>query len=62
MGHMDDDNVERFTVTVRWGNDSTPEVFQHATNVDSADDEVTFDDSQGQHHTFNGVSYHIVEE
>jgi hypothetical protein len=61
MGHMDND-TDRKTVTVRWAGDATPEVFPRATNVDTNGDEISFDDSNGKHHEYNGVSYHIVEE
>jgi hypothetical protein len=62
VGHMDNDNEPRFTVTVRWGNDATPEEFQHATNLETNGDEIAFDDSNGKHHEFTGVSYHTVTE
>jgi hypothetical protein len=62
MGHMDNDNDERHTVTVRWKTDSTPEVFHGATNVDNNGDEISFDDNNGKHHDFSGVSFHIVAE
>jgi hypothetical protein len=61
MGHMDNEN-DRHTITVRWRGDATPESFPRCTNVDTNGDEVSFDDSNGKHHEYSGVSYHIVEE
>jgi hypothetical protein len=62
MGHMDDSNETKYTISVRWKSDSTPEVFMHATNADTNGDEVSFDDNNGRHHEFSGVSYHIATE
>jgi len=61
MGHMDDDE-DRYTVTVRYKSDATPETFNRCTNVDTDHDEITFDDDHGHHHQFCGVSYHVVAE
>lgn len=63
MGHMDDDNIERFTIHVRHKTgDASPEVFNAATNVDTDRDEIEFDDRNGKHHIFHGVTFHVAAE
>ena len=62
MGHMDDDNIDHHTITVRWqSGDATPETFHGCTDVETNEDTITFE-CDSKHHEYNGVSYHIVTE
>lgn len=60
---MDDDNIDRYTIHVRHkAGDASTETFNAATNVDAEDDRLEFDDRNGKHHIFHGVSYHVAAE
>lgn len=62
MGHMDDDNEDRFTVYVRNKSGDAPEIFNSATNVDAEGERLEFTDRNGKSHVFWGVSYHVAGE
>jgi hypothetical protein len=63
MGHMDDDNLPHYTISVRYRfGDATGEVFNHCTEVDSNDDQLSFTDQNGKTHEFYNVSYHVAQE
>jgi hypothetical protein len=60
---MDDDNISKHTVRVRYNTgDTSEQVFNSATDVDENEDDITFHDKNGKYHSFHGVSYDVVEE
>lgn len=63
MGHMDDDNEPKYTISVRYNSgDTTAEVFNACTSPDCDGDHLEFTDKNGKHHEFYGVAYHVSED
>jgi hypothetical protein len=60
---MDDDNIDHYTISVRFGSgDTTAQIFNSCTEVDWNDDQIEFKDRNGKHQQFKGVAFHIAEE
>jgi hypothetical protein len=63
VGHMDDDNIPRYTITIRHRRGAIDqEVFNNCTEPDGTEDRLTFTDHNGKQHEFYGADYHIAEQ